>query len=176
MPGTALETCLNKIRAWQFQPCTNEDFSWSAAFRTAHLKPICEQVRMHAAPGQGAQLHDGDEACKVQHLTLEVLSIAQSAQVEQLGTYAADMAVNFAGTASCCPMTWRHLPHRSDAVHLRDTFSAYGASHLQQTKQFRTSQPIQHLYNRPFVTASAAACQLFEQHAYLGKSPPRSGA
>ena len=40
---------------------------------------------MGSAPGQGAQLHDADEAGQVEHLPLEVVAVAHAAQVEQLG-------------------------------------------------------------------------------------------
>lgn len=40
---------------------------------------------MGEAPGERPELHDRDEACQVEHLPLQVLAVADAAQIEQLG-------------------------------------------------------------------------------------------
>ena len=50
----------------------------------SHLKTIGEQVGVRNAPGQRPEIHDRDETRQVEHLALQVLAVAQAAQVEQL--------------------------------------------------------------------------------------------
>ena len=61
---------------------------------------------MGSAPGQGAQLHDADEAGQVEHLPLEVVAVAHAAQVEQLGP--------------CTRRALRWWPHHSDGATVLD--------------------------------------------------------
>ena len=44
---------------------------------------------MREAPAQRPELHHGDEARQVQHLPLQVLAVADAAQIEELGACAA---------------------------------------------------------------------------------------
>ncbi len=47
-----------------------------------YLKAVCEKVWVREAPRQRPEFHDRDEARQVQHLPLQVLAVANAAQVE----------------------------------------------------------------------------------------------
>lgn len=51
---------------------------------SVYLKSVRENVWMCHTPAEWAELHDRDEAGKVEHLALHVLAVLHAAQVEQL--------------------------------------------------------------------------------------------
>ena len=76
---------------WQGQKQESRNWVDAVLFesRVAHLKAVGKEVGMREAPAQRPELHDRNEAGQVQHLPLQVLAIADAAQVEQLGACAA---------------------------------------------------------------------------------------
>jgi len=58
-----------------------------------HLKAVSEQVGVREAPTERPKLHDRDEARQVEDLPLQVLPVANAAQVEELGSCTAQIYI-----------------------------------------------------------------------------------